>query len=176
MFPNNCRLGTLTPCRGTDFGTAGYFVVQSTPGKEFQDEQTATGQHSRLRRIGDSGFRASAEQFDKFTRRGPAADQHSELQFVVHDDATINIDAIEHDIDPRHTIYRLHCPDSAFELDDQPVCSRAKFDNEPVGPRRIQPLAGAKQYSGGATWRNDARSGADQHPGSREQPGTADPE
>jgi hypothetical protein len=77
-----------------------------------------------LPRIGDSGFRAVAEQFDdKFTHSGPTADQHSELQLAVHDDATINVDTIDHNIATGHVVHRLHCPDSAFELDGQPVHS-----------------------------------------------------
>jgi hypothetical protein len=118
-----------------------------------------------LPRIGDSGIRAIPEQLDdKFAHRSPAADQHSKLQLAVHNDATLNVDdAIDHD--------------AAFHFDHQPVYSRGKFDDEPVCPRRVaQPLAGARQYSGGTTWWNDALSGADQQPGSREQPGPADPE
>ena len=127
-------------------------MVQSIPVKEFQDEQTATGGYRRLPRTGDSGFRAIAEQFDdKFTHRGAAADQLSELHLTVHNDATIHVHSIDQIID------------AAFQFDHEPVCSCDKFDDEPVGARRLtQPLAGANQYSGGATWRNDALSGTDE--------------
>jgi hypothetical protein len=80
-------------------------VVWSITGKEFQDEQTATSKHRRLPRIGDSGFRAIAEQFDdKFTDRGPASDQQSELGLAVHNDATIDVDTIDHDIDTEYAV------------------------------------------------------------------------
>jgi hypothetical protein len=83
--------------------------------KEFQDEQTATGKFRRLPRIGDSGFRAIAEQFnDKFTHRGPAADQQSEFRLVIHNDATFDVDTIGHDIDTEYALYRFR-PNSAFK-------------------------------------------------------------
>jgi hypothetical protein len=111
-----------------------------------------------LPRSGDSGFRAIAEQSnDKLTHRGPAADQQSEFRLVVRNDATFDVDTIGQIVD------------AAFQFDHEPVCSCDKFDDEPVGARRLtQPLAGANQYPGGATWhpggatwRNDALSDTD---------------
>jgi len=99
-------------------------MVQSIPGKEFQDEQTATSKYRRLPRIGDSGFRAIAEQFnDKFTHRGPAADQQSEFRLAVHDDATIDVDTIGHDIHTEYALYRVRSPNPAFiKFGGQPAC------------------------------------------------------
>jgi hypothetical protein len=99
-------------------------MVQSTPGKEFQDEQTATGEYRRLPRTGDSGFRAIAEQFDdKFTHRGPAADQYSEFRLAGHNDATFDVNTIGHDIDTEYAGYRVRSPNSAFiKFGGQPAC------------------------------------------------------
>jgi hypothetical protein len=114
----------IVPCRGTDRPAAGCFVVNSSFGKEFQHEQTATREYRRLPRIGDSGLRAIAERFDdQFAHHGPAAEQRSELQLVVHDDAAVHLDAIDHHINTGHAVYRLRRPDSAFEFDGQPVYS-----------------------------------------------------
>ena len=115
MFPDQLPTSYLVPIGGTDFRPAGYFMVQSIPGKEFQDEQTATSKYRRLPRIGDSGFRAIAEQFnDEFTHRGAAADQLSEFRLVVHNDAAFDVNTIGHDIDTEYALYRF-LPNSAFK-------------------------------------------------------------
>jgi hypothetical protein len=188
MFPDN-RQPPAWFRSGTDFPLAGWFVVQSTLKKEFQDEQAATGKHRRLPHIGDSGFRAIAGQFDdEFAHRGAASDQHPEPRFVVHNDAAVNIDAIDHPIDnidaidhpidARRAGGRFQRPESAFERYRQPARACGKFHHEPVCTRcDHKPIAGAKQSSGGATRRiAGALPGPDQQSGSGEQPGPADPE
>jgi hypothetical protein len=90
--------------------------------REFQDEQTAPGKYRRLPRIGHSGLRAIAEQFDdKFTDRGPAADHQSEFRLTVHNEPTIDIDTISHDIDAEYAVCRFRNPDAAVKLGGQPA-------------------------------------------------------
>jgi hypothetical protein len=92
--------------------------------KEFQDEQTATGEYRRLPRIGDSGFRTIAEQFDhKFTHCGPAADQQSQSRLAVHNDPTIDVDTIDRNIHTEYAGYRVRSSNPAFiKFGGQPAC------------------------------------------------------
>ena len=99
MFPK----GACLPRNG--FPARLLFLRVQCFGKDFQDEQTATGGYRRLPRIGDSGFRTITEQFDdKFAYRGPAADQQSEFRLTVRNDATINVDTVDHDIDTEYAV------------------------------------------------------------------------
>jgi hypothetical protein len=92
--------------------------------KEFQDEQTATGEYRRLPRIGDSGFRTIAEQFDhKFTHCGSAADQQSEFRLAVHNGATIDVNTGGHNIHTEYAGYRVRSPNPTFiKFGGQPAC------------------------------------------------------
>jgi hypothetical protein len=103
--------------------------------------------------IGDSGFRPIAKRLDdEFTHLGAAADQRAEPQFVVHNDAAVNVDAIDHYIDARRAGARFQRPESTFERYGQPARACGKFHHQPVCTRcDHKPIAGAKQFSGGAT-------------------------